>query len=135
MILISTHFFCNKDISAVLANCGSRPVNAKWPAAAGDSNVVHTDFFAVRPSSIPVKSFSDWASAKNSEGQATRVFLDIISRKACAWILPFNNADGQCRVRGNGLWHGHGSCIATLAQQPWKRDKIWRPLVPETNTL
>lgn len=94
-------FFLNRNLSAVLANCGT--VKIQDPRQTQNAGLgrgkVHTDFFAMRPSHIPEGAFADWETAGNAELQATRVFRDIIQRKECAWLLP-SNVDRACRVRG-----------------------------------
>ena len=112
------HFFTQRNLTAVLANCLS---NTQSPA-------IHTDFFAVRPQCIPAGAFADWKSAPNAERQATRDFGKILRGKSFAWLLP-RNFDGICRVRGNGLWHGHDACMSTLQNEPWKRMRIPAPHV------
>jgi len=99
-----------KKVSAVLANCETSE----------DKMMVHTDFFAVRPSAIPKESFSDWKTFPNAENQATRVFDEIIRQESSA-VIQVNNRDSACRIRGNGLWHSHESCAATLEMKPWQQ--------------
>jgi len=99
-----------KKVSAVLANCETRE----------DKLLVHTDFFAVRPSVIPKESFSDWKTFPNAEKQATRFFTEIIRQESSAMIQLYNR-DSACRLRGNGIWHSHDSCTATLELKPWQK--------------
>lgn len=123
-----SNFLYMTRISAVLGSCAHNLV--KLPREKQVSRFVMTDFFAFRPDQILSNSFSDWATAANAEKQATRVFDNIITRRACVWIFPIN-LDGQCRVRGNGIWHANAKCTSILQHKPWENQPLWQPLMPE----
>merc|ERR1711974_44440 len=84
---------------------------------------VHTDFFAVRPEHIERQAFADWKIQGNAERQATRAFQNITSSAERAVWLVMYNRDGQCRVRGGGLWHSQLACEELMQQQPWLADR------------
>jgi len=96
-------------VSAVLANCLPNPA----------SLVVHTDFMVLRSSALPLDAFADWKTFPNAERQATRAFAGVIGNNATAWIQLHNPWDSDCRIRGNGIWHAHGSCAVALREKPW----------------
>ena len=110
--LLALMSIANQSVSAVLCNCDMTQDTLSQ---------TNTDFFAVRPSAILANSFADWSTFPNAEKQATRAFASIVQENSSAWILTHNKWEGLCRVRGNGLWHGHDSCAAVLNLKPWQR--------------
>ena len=115
-------------VSAVLANC--RPNT--------ESLDVHTDFLALRPSTISMDAFADWRTFPNAENQATRALAGIVRNNGTSWVYINNPWDAACRIRGHGIWHAHGSCTVALREKPWLNSDpraglacprpSWRPL-------
>lgn len=85
---------------------------------------LHTDFFAVRPSSLKPDAFRKMAikaNKLNHERTAYREFKHLVEDPDKHRLLPdVEESQGSCRVRGNNasVYHVHDSCIANNDNDP-----------------
>eukprot|EP00928_Gymnodinium_smaydae_P051326 TRINITY_DN34865_c0_g1_i1.p1 TRINITY_DN34865_c0_g1~~TRINITY_DN34865_c0_g1_i1.p1 ORF type:complete len:335 (-),score=37.00 TRINITY_DN34865_c0_g1_i1:11-1015(-) len=98
----------------IFANCKTAKMQRRHPGIV----LTHTDFFAVRPAKLARSSFSNYTNETNAEVQATEVFRFLIEDDHVFWMVK-ENRDGDCRLRGNGIWHENSMCNEVFDRLPW----------------
>lgn len=100
------------SVSGIFVDCLDRPC----PAGRGcSSRHIHTDFFAIRPSSVPLEAVL-YTNETNAERMAIKAFSGIVKVREDAWLPGTGPQRGDCRVKGaaSPVVHDHdlSSCNA-----------------------
>lgn len=81
--------------------------------------LIHTDFFAIRPSAISRDEVLRLAST-NAENMATQAFSGIVRNGSDAWLPNTGPHHGECRVMGklSPVVHDHNASIISCMAYP-----------------
>ena len=84
------------QMNGIFVDCADRPCPRGHQCV---DRLVHTDFFAVRPSAVSYRDILD-ANHTHPESMATEAFSSIVKNGSDAWLSGTGPHHGNCRVEG-----------------------------------